>query len=306
MELTRRQTLTVLGTATAFAGCLEASADRDRDHLATGDDVLTVAHRGSMYLWPENTLPAIENSLQTGADIVEFDLDVTADDEIIVIHDATVDRTTDGSGDIRDMTLEEAKTLDAGYGFPPEDIDEAYEQANIQHDHVNLDDPEQFRGEGIELPTLEEVLEAVDSDGMLLLDVKREGPDPAEIARLLREYDRVDSSLVGAFETTFLERMREEMPELESSTSLDELRVFLKTNRASEQRYDPGADFFWPPHEVVRPSLVERAHRNGMSIMPWTVNDPDEMERLTDIGVDSIITDDHLLLERVRDDFSDS
>lgn len=296
MAVSRRGAL-VVGGSLLFGGCLDVRPTRT--DIAANEDTFTVAHRGSMVLWPENTIRSVQRSIETGADMVEIDLDVTADDTIVVIHDETVDRTTDGEGPIADMTLAEAKTLDAGYHFPPE-LPEGYRGADPDHEQLPPDEPHPFRGEGIEIPTLEEVFEAVPSDYPLLLDVKRERPSPARIADLVAQYDRADSTLVGAFETPFLRRMREEMPALSTGLGGSETRQFFATHRANEPRYDHPAEFLFAPHGTVRPSIVDRAHRNGMSVLPWTVNAPPEMRRLIDAGVDGILTDDHVLLETVR------
>lgn len=296
MDLSRRQVLGLAGGLAGLAGCLETTPTRD--HLATGEDLRHIAHRGSMYLWPENTLRSIERSIETGADIVEIDLDVTADDTIVVFHDRTVDRTTDGTGDIADHTLEEAKELDAGYNFPPE-MEDAYVGAAVDHEFLPPDEQHPYRGQGIEIPTLEEVFELVPSDYPLLLDVKRDRPDPGRIAELIEAYHRVETTMIGAFETSFLEAMRAELPELETGLGAAEVRQLLFTMRASEHRYDPSVEFFFAPHRTVRESLVDRAHRNGMSVLPWTVNDPKDMERLAGLGVDGILTDDHVFQKRV-------
>lgn len=299
MRLTRRRMLSltggigVAGGVTTTAGCLEVTPTRSE--IATGERTLTIAHRGGMYLWPENTVLAIENAIEAGADVVEIDVDVTADDELVLVHDETVDRTTDGTGPVAEMTLDELKSLDAGYEFPPPRDDE-YVEAVSEHEWLPPEEPHPFRDEGIEVPTLEEVLETVPSDVPLLIECKRERPPPPRMAALLRSYDRVESTLVGAFETAYLERMRETLPAIETGLGASEVRQFLTTTRASERRYDPDGEFLFAPHRMIRPSLVERAHRNGMSVLPWTVNAPDEMQRLVDAGVDGILSNDPVLL----------
>jgi len=289
------------GGLAVTGGCLEVTAERD--HLATGDDILTIAHRGSPLLWPENTLTSITNSIETGADMVEFDFDVTADGELVVIHDRTVDRTTpvDDSIDVNDLTLAEVQELDAGYNFPPE-MPDAYADADVDHEHVPPDEDHPYRGEGIYMPTVREVFEAVPADFPLLIEPKRQRPDPTQIASLVREYDRVDSTLIGAFESPILREIREEI-DLESGLGGSEVRQFLLTQRPNEHSYDPPGEFLFAPHDIVRESLVERAHRNGLSVLPWTVNDPDEMRRLIEIGVDGILTDDHILLAEILSEY---
>lgn len=297
MRVSRRQVLSVAGAAVVAGGCLEATPER----AIESDELLTMAHRGSMYLWPENTLFAIENAIETGADIVEIDLDVAADGTIVIFHDETLDRTTDGEGPVAEKSVAELKSLDAGYNFPPEKED-AYAGTDLSHDHTPPDESHPFRGDGIEIPTLVEVFEAVPSEYPLLLDVKRNRPSPERIAELVVEYDRVETTLIGAFETVFLERMRQAMGELDTGLGAAEVRQFLATTRRDESRYESPGKFFFAPHRTVRASFVDRAHRNGLSVFPWTVNAPPEMTRLIDANVDGILTDDHLLLDEVADD----
>lgn len=301
MRATRRQLLAMTGGIAVAGGCLEAAANRD--HLVSGDDILAIAHRGSPLLWPENTMKSITNSIETGADMVEFDFDVTADGELVVIHDRTVDRTTevDGSVDVNDLTLEEVQELDAGYNFPPEQP-EGYEKADVDHEHVPPDEEHPYRGEGIYMPTVREVFETVPKEFPLLIEPKHERPDPSQIASLIREFDREETTLLGAFESPILEEIREEI-DLETGLGAAEVRHFLLTQRASEDRYDPPGEFLFAPHEIVRESLVDRAHRNGLSVLPWTVNDPIEMRRLIEAGVDGILTDDHILLKQILDQY---
>ncbi len=298
MKLSRRQALLAGGTV-LMSGCLGATAQRE--DIAAKDDIFTVAHRGSMYLRPENTLSAIEHAIETGADMVEIDLDVTAEGTIVLMHDSTVDRTTDGEGRINDFRLLDMKRLDAGYRFPPE-FDDAYVEATVEHDHLPPTDPEHpFRGEGIEVPTLREVFEAVPNDYPLLLDLKRERPSPARLADLIAEFDRAEATLIGAFETPYLQRIRSAMPDVPTGLGASEVRQFLATANANEPRYDPPAEFLFAPYGTVTESRVRRAHRNGLTVLAFTVNDPEEMERLIDAGVDGILTDDHVFLEQVRE-----
>lgn len=297
MQVSRRQVLSVAGAAVVAGGCLETTPER----AIESDELLTMAHRGSMYLWPENTLFAIENAIETGADIVEIDLDVAADGTIVIFHDETVDRTTDGEGSVAEKSVSELKSLDAGYNFPPEK-EASYAETDISHDQTPPDISHPYRGEGIEIPTLVEVFEAVPSEYPLLLDVKRNRPSPERIAELVVEYDRVETTLVGAFETAFLERMRQAMDELDTGLGAAEVRQFLATTRRDESRYESPGEFFFAPHRTVRASFVDRAHRNGMNVFPWTVNAPAEMTRLIDANVDGILTDDHLLLAEIADE----
>lgn len=294
---TRRREIVGAGLAILVGGCLGGHPDWDR--LTDPDEILLVAHRGSMFLWPENTLTSIQGAMDTGADIVEIDLEVTADDEIVVLHDSTVDRTTDGTGRIDELPLEEVKQLDAGYTFPPERPPD-YLDGVTDHGYLPpSDDPHPFRGQGIEIPTIEEVFELLPADYPVLLELKTDAIDLDSLASLIRSFERESHTLVAGFATEPLERFRAIAPEIETGLGGSEVRQFLATSRASEHRYDPPGDFIFFPHEIVRPSMVDRAHRKGLPVMPWTVNDPEEMIRLADAGVDGLVTDDHLFVEQI-------
>ena len=292
MEHTRRSVLAFCATA-AFSGCLSVSGTEDREE----DAVMNVAHAGGKFLRPENTVEAVEHAVEVGADAVEIDLHLSADERIVVIHDETVDRTTDGEGRVDKMTVEEMKQLDAGYAFPPP-LTEGFEEHQERYDHVP-DDDDLFRGEGIEIPTFVEVLEALPNDFPLVLGVKRGSAPPERLAELLREYDRVEHTVVGGFDDTYLEDVRRVIPEVETGLGAGKSRQFLLTLRANERRYEPPAEVLFPPHDLVRESFVERAHRNGIRMIPWTINDRDELKRFVEMGADGVITDDPVLLGRI-------
>ena len=143
---------------------------------------LVMAHRGGQGLWPPNTLHAYERACELGVDVLEMDIHMTADGSIVVRHDPTVDATSNGQGAIADLTLEEIKSLDAGYRWTA-DGGTSYP----------------FRGRGITIPTLVEVLEAF-PDIRLNIDIKPEQPEILPVfARLLADYNRLDTVLVASF-----------------------------------------------------------------------------------------------------------
>lgn len=276
---TRRSFVVAVGAGAALAGCLEVEADRDVAPLP--GPVTNVAHQGGDLLRPGNTMPAFEHAMEIGADVLEMDLELTADEEIVVIHDETVDRTTDGSGRVDSFTLEEIRELDAAYTWSPPDSDET-----------------PYRGEGIQIPTLEEVLEAFPAVP-LLLEPKRESVDPARLLEYLDTFDRGDDVLIGAFEDEILEEVREIDPEIATGIGPREGRALLLSTRPDQRRYDVGGDVLFPPYEMLSGTLVDRAHRVGLAVVPWTVNEEADMVRLVDLGVDGVITDDPAQLATV-------
>ena len=279
----RRGVLALVGGASVagLAGCLRTAADPATPAFLDG--ITNVAHQGGDLLRQGKTLPAFEHALEVGADVLEMDLWLSADEEIVVIHDATVDRTTDGSGRVDEHTLAELTELDAAYGWSP-DGGETYP----------------YRGEGIEIPTLEEVLDAFPGTP-LLLEPKHESVPPETLLEFLDAHGRLEDVIVGAFEDGVVGDVREIAPDVPTGLGPREGRRFLTTARANEPRYEPPGEFLFPPYDVVGESIVEKAHRVGLEVIPWTVNDREEMGRLVEAGVDGLITDDPAALTDVVD-----
>ena len=271
MSPSRRAILTGCGPFLG-AGCLDVPSARDNPDFLGG--FLNIAHQGGDLRRPGNTMPAFRHALDVGADVLEMDLWLSADDEIVVIHDSTVDRTTDGSGRVDSMTVEELQRLDAAYNWSP-DGGETYP----------------YRGEGIRIPTLSAVLEEF-PDVPLLLEPKHESVPPAILLEYLDSENRLDQVMIGAFEDETVEEVRRLAPDVPTGLGPKEGRQLLLTTRPDERHVDVEGELLFPPYEAVSRSIVERAHRVGLSVYPWTVNDRDAMERLYGHGVDGIITDD--------------
>lgn len=270
---TRRSFLVASGAGLAsLAGCLRTAGEPATPGFLDG--VTNVAHQGGDLLRPGNTLLAFEHAVAVGADVLEMDLWLSADDEIVVIHDATVDRTTDGGGRVDEHTLAELKALDAAYNWSPPDAD--------RHP---------YRGEGVEIPTLEEVLEAF-PEMPLLLEPKHESVPPARLVEFLERHDRLDDVVLAAFEDATVREARELAPDVPTGIGPKEGRAFVTTTRPNEPRYEPEGEVLFPPYEIVDGTVIQQAHRVGLEVVPWTVNDRSAMERLVDAGADGIITDD--------------
>lgn len=276
----RRKFLVAVGTCAALAGCLEVEHDRSVGPLTAG--VTNVAHQGGNLLRPGNTMPAFEHALEMGADMLEMDLELTADEEIVVIHDETVDRTTDGSGRVDEFTLAEIKQLDAAYHWPFEGEERPY------------------RGAGIEIPTLQEVLETF-PETPLLLEPKTAGVDAERLVGTLEDFGRIEDTVIAAFEDEILEAVREIEPDVATGIGPREGRELLLSTRPDERRYEAAGEVVFPPYQVCSESIVERAHRVGLAVVPWTVNERNAMERQVAHGVDGIITDDPATLSAVLD-----
>jgi glycerophosphoryl diester phosphodiesterase len=228
---------------------------------------------------PENTLEAFAAGLAAGADRLELDVHATADGHVVVLHDETLDRTTDGSGPVCARPLAEVQALDAGHGFRAPDG---------SHPH---------RGRGIRIPTLAELLERV-PDVPLNIEIKQERPAiEAAVLDVLDRHGARPRTLLAAEQGTIMDRIRVAAPDVLTGFSAPEVADFVFRVRDGRLAgYRPrGAALQVPPaHQgipIVTPETVAAAHALGLEVHVWTINDEAEMERLLDLGVDAIMTD---------------
>lgn len=241
---------------------------------------LNMAHRGGAGLAPESTILAFRNALEVGADVLELDVRATKDGEIVVIHDETVDRTTDGAGAVRDFILEELKKLDAGYRFTP-DNGQTYP----------------YRGQGITIPTLREVF-AEFPDQRINIEIKQfEPPIEGRLAVLIEEMGMADKVLAVSEDEATIRRFRGLASEVATAAAENEVREFVIYLRSKAiPFYAPKADAFQVPEyhgdlHLVTKDFVEAAHGKNIKVHVWTVNDEEDMRGLLALGVDGIITD---------------
>jgi len=249
---------------------------------------LNLAHRGGAALAPENTMLAFQNALALGADGLELDVHASQDGELVVIHDDTVDRTTDGSGQVAEMTLAQLQALDAGYRY-------SWDGGNSFP----------YRGQGIKIPTLREVLTAF-PDTRISIEIKQVTPPiEATLANLIRETGAQSRVLVTATDDGVIKRFRRLAPDVATAAATGEVRSFYLWQRIGLSAfYRPVANAFAVPErsgdtQVVTSGFVESAHARGMKVYVWTVNVPDRMHQLLRLKVDGIITDRPDLLRQV-------
>lgn len=257
----------------------EAAVDR-AVFQKTGARVLVFAHRGGGGLFPENTLEAFDYSAKMGADVLELDVHSTSDGTLVVMHDATVERTTDGRGRVSEMTVEAVKKLDAGFLFSP-DGGQTFP----------------FRGRKITVPTLEEIFAAF-PETTFNIEPKQATPSIIKsLCRLLRERKMVDKTIVGSFNQTIIDEFRRECPEAATSASPSEVGKFLAMVKTGiGDAYSPPMQALQVPEnlgalQVVSKDFVEAAHRRNLKVHVWTINETADMKRLIDLGVDGIMTD---------------
>ncbi len=245
---------------------------------------LLFAHRGGSALAPENTLVAFETAVERwGADVLEMDVRLTGDGELVVIHDATVNRTTDGVGAVRDYTLSELRRLDAGARF------------------VDPEGQTSFRGKGVRVPLFTEVLERFPYT-RLNVDAKDPGAQPM-LVRLLQERGEEDRVLLASAE----EEGRADALGYRGPVSATRRQIrsfFLSHRLPGGGPYTPATDalqipYRWEGRQVTTPALIREAHRRNLPVHVWTVDDPARMEELLGWGVDGIQTDRPDLLAEV-------
>lgn len=250
-----------------------------------------IAHRGGAALRPENTLAAFLNAFALGVDVLEMDLRATSDGAIIVLHDPTVDRTTDGTGRVASLALRQIQRLDAGYRWSPDD---------------GRSFP--YRGRGLRVPALEEVFEHL-PNARMNLEMKQFAPASARaLCELVRRHGMSSRVLVASVGDDAMGAFRGACPEVATSMTASEARLFVAFSRI----YSPPALALQIPDRVgervlATADLAAAARRRQLRLHVWTVNDEQRMRELVDIGVDGIITDypDRLLRLSLRPALSD-
>ncbi len=234
------------------------------------------AHRGGRALAPENTLLAFETGLAAGADGLECDVRLSRDGVPVVIHDATLDRTTNLTGPVSARTAAELARVDAA-------------------SHFERDGAFPWRGQGVGIPTLAEVLRR-HPDRRIIVEMKDDRPElGAAVAALLRREPALERICAAGFGAHPVRTVRQLLPEVATSAHMAEVRSALYASWVGWPRRGVYGGFQVPEARggwrVVSPRFVRAAHRAGHRVQVWTVNDKADMNRLFDWGVDAVITD---------------
>jgi glycerophosphoryl diester phosphodiesterase len=267
-----------------------------------GRRVIAYAHQGGAWESPSSTLFAIGRAIEAGATAIELDVHATADGELVVCHDATVDRTTNGSGTIASHTLAELRALDNAYWF--------IAGADVTPGRPEGEYP--YRGRApadadFTFATLREVLERF--PGVILnLDIKQTAPvvEPyeAKLAALLVEFGRVDDVIVASFLDQCTEEFSRHAPHIATSAGTMATADFWRAVHEGDGAGAGAAPPALPESAValqvpdrqgdlvvVDQLLVDAAHERGIAVHVWTINDTGTMDHLVDLGVDGIISD---------------
>lgn len=242
---------------------------------------LVIAHQGGDGLWPSDTMVAFERAVALGVDMLEMDLHATADGQLVLMHDETVDRTTNGSGRLEDMTLAEVKALDAGYRWTADD-GQTYP----------------YRGQGITVATVEELFQTF-PDMPMNIEIKLVEDQPvAELfCQLIRQYNMQDKVLVASFHQDAMDEFRAACPDVSTSITQNEvIEFFVRQTLGLASSYSPPGQAVQVPEyrsglHVLTPRFVKHAQNRGMDVHAWTINEGEDMQRMIDLGVDGIITD---------------
>lgn len=252
-----------------------------------------IAHRGASGYAPENTLPAIQKALDLGVDMIDIDVRMTKDEEIILMHDPTVERTTNGIGAVKHMTFAEIRELDAGVKFDSK-----------------------FTGEKV--PTLREVLDLVDGRAVVLIEIKHEQDHHEDFAERLvkviqNERNGYEWCILQSYEADYLEIVHELDQKVqtkkllvgEDSTPL--LAFYMETKvqlgRATK-RDEESLEALNPPFETLSAKRIFRMHARGFKVYTYLVNDKKVMVKMLNAGVDGIITDYPDRLMEIRKEIS--
>ncbi len=238
---------------------------------------LIIAHRGACSYAPENTMAAFRLALEQGADGIELDAKLSKDGVVVVIHDQTVDRTTNGSGKVANLTFAELQKLDAGIQFAPR-----YSREKI--------------------PSLKQVLDELGDQLLINIELTSyasPGDDlPEKVAGLVKKSGTSQNIIFSSFHPSILWRIHKLMPDVPAGLLTGE--GWLQWgNSFMGRKISP--DLIHPYFTQATRKFIDSAHRIHRKVNTWTVDDPRVIFRLVKDGVDGIITDDPLLAIRIRD-----
>ena len=244
---------------------------------------LVIAHQGGEGVWPGDTLFAFEKAVEIGSDVLEMDAHITKDGQIVLMHDETVDDTTDGTGLIEDLTLDELKQLDAAYDWS---TDEGMTFA--------------YRGQGIQVPTLNEVFEKFPQMHFVIEIKLTQNPIDKPLCDLIRQHKMQDKVLVASFHDVAMKNFRATCPEVATSASRTEVRNYVLLGKAFLWGFIlPDYQTIQPPYDpedslgitIMTERFIRESHAKNIRVEPWTVNDPALMKQYIEWGADGIITD---------------
>jgi glycerophosphoryl diester phosphodiesterase len=214
--------------------------------------MLRIGHRGARAYEPENTLRSFKKALEIGVDAVELDVRKTKDNQLVVIHDADVKRTTDGKGLVSELTLKEIKELSTE--------------------------------KGEKIPTLKEALDLLDKKAKTLIELKEAGVEE-EVLSLVSEKGLQKNVIIVSFIEAALRKVKELDKEVETGL------LYVKHKNPIKAALDLKASYLLPLYRFTHTAHVQKAHENGLKVIVWTINKPEEAAEYAKKGVDGIARD---------------
>lgn len=230
-------------------------------------------------LYPGNTLLYLQKMVEQGVDVLELDLNLTADGHLVMMHDTSVDRTTEGSGMIRDLTLAQLREL------------------NVAHNWTQDGDIYPYREQPQRIATIDEVFAAV-PDTPIIIELKDSAPQAAQVlCESVRRFERQRGVIVSSFRQPLIDEFRRLCPQVATGAAMRDALVFYAAQLVGAERLlSPRFQTMqlpmrWNGIDVFSARLLRAAKSLGMHVSVWTVNDPADMQRYIELGVDGILTD---------------
>lgn len=244
---------------------------------------LVIAHQGGDGIRPGDTMAAFDNAVAIGADVLEMDAHITRDGQIVLMHDEKVDRTTNGSGLIEDLTLDQLMQLDAAYKWS-NDNGKTFP----------------YRGQGIQIPTLDELFQKYPQMRYVIEIKLTQNPIDKPLCDLIRKHSMQDKVVIASFHDEAMQRFRTTCPEVATSASRGEVTRFVLLGKiflsgliapkyeSIQPPYDPKESLNIP---IMTRRFIRESHAKNLAVEPWTVDDPALMKQYIQWGVDGIMTD---------------
>ena len=244
------------------------------------NQIKILAHRGASGYAPENTMPSFQKAVDLGADGIELDIQLTKDGEIVVMHDETVDRTTDGSGWVKDFTLEEIKQLNANYQNRTDPWSGSKEQGSIIFPEYEF----------VDVPTMREVFELIEPTGLTIDIELKTGivfyPIEEKILEMAKEFEMEDRVLYSSFNHASIMKLKELNPSIYAG-----FLYMDGTLNMPEYARTHGVEALHPAlYNLQYPGFIEECKANAIDINVWTVNSNEHLQMCKQAGVHSVIT----------------